>query len=176
MSRTMEQKRAAFALRRVQDFRGNAEKMATHIHNTPMRILNNGLGQALAFLQADNEGKRGNERKESGRLFDIVQEWLCGAPDEEHPARVYGDGSRNLITSLMEGRREEYMRAQEEALALFAWLRKFADAGMLGEDPDPSPEAPGALQNGQQQGEHQAQGANRQRRNRQRNRRRGGRR
>lgn len=143
MSRTVEQKRAAFALRRVQGFRGSKEKMMVHINNTPFRILNNGLGQALAFLQADNEGKRGNDRKESGRLFDILHEWLCGDVNDEYPCRVYPAEAGNLMSALMEGGRDDYMRAQEEALALFVWLKKFADAGMLGAgDADPAPEAP----------------------------------
>lgn len=137
MTRLLEQKRAAFALRFVLRFveeeghRNQAEqqKMATHIQKTPVRILNNGLGQALAFLLADNEGKRGGERKPSGRLYDKLEEWLCGDPDDERPMRVYkSPGQPNLVKQLMEGSREQYLLAQEEALRLFVWLRKFAEA------------------------------------------------
>lgn len=129
MNRTLEQKRAAHALRLVQNPAASKEwrtKMRTHIHKTPVRILNHGLGQALAFLIADNGGKTGEKRQESGLLYDHLGEWLCGPPDEAHPVRIYPAG--DLLEHLIAGDQARYFRAQEEALALFAWLRKFADA------------------------------------------------
>lgn len=136
MKQMLEQKRAAHALRLVRlpaaQNRDWARKMATHINKTPIRILNNGLGQALAFLVADNGGARGDRRKESGVLYDHLTEWLCGEPDEAHPRRIYPAG--DLLERLMEGDQTQYFRAQEEALALFVWLRKFADAYLKTEE------------------------------------------
>lgn len=138
MSRTIEQKRAAFALLKVQNFCDAhqdtkvRDKMSTHVNKTPIRILSNGLGQALAFLQADNEGKT----KESGKLYGWLQEWLSGAVDGDHPCRVYQNDQNNLMGQLMAGSRDEYMRAHEEAIALFTWLKKFADANLPGGQQD----------------------------------------
>ena len=135
MSRLLSQRRAVFALRKIREFSDQAhnpshahkpEKMYTHIHKTPIRILGNGMGQALAFLLSDNEGKSGTHRKESGQLYDWLTEWLCGAADENHPCRVYPE--TDLIGQLMAGDRRAYLRNQEEALLLFSWLTKFADA------------------------------------------------
>lgn len=135
MRRMLSQQRAAFALRKVQDFTDTArnprherkpDKMSTHLHKTPIRILSNGLGQALAFLLSDNEGESGAKRKESGQLYDWLTEWLCGEADENQPCSVYPAG--DLITQLMVGDRRAYLHAQEEALLLFDWLTKFADA------------------------------------------------
>lgn len=158
MSRTIEQKRAAFALKMVQEFRGDNDKMSTHVNKTPIRILNNGLGQALAFLQADNEGKTGRDRKESGKLYDWLQEWLSGATDGDHPCRVYQNGNPNLIGQLMAGSRDDYMRAQEDVLALFTWLKKLASAGMYGQaETTPASEGENATQNAQRNSRQQPQ-------------------
>lgn len=126
MSRSLEQNRAAYALNFVQPFSGDkAEKLQTHIQKTPIRILQNGLGQALAFLLADSEGKADVP---SHQLYDHLQDWLCGATSDSHPCRIYGGQQCNLMKQLIEGDRQQYMLAQEEALKLFTWLKKFADA------------------------------------------------
>lgn len=136
MSRTVSQRRAEFALEFVHDYRvkarpGDNDKMSTHINKTPIRILQNGLGQALAFLLAD---AKGSAAAPAQRLYDEMQKWLCGQRDRESfPCRVYGDGaSPHLIDHLVQGDRARYMAAQDEALRLFVWLKKFSDA-YLGE-------------------------------------------
>ncbi|MBI3635414.1 MAG: type III-B CRISPR module-associated protein Cmr5 [Candidatus Rokubacteria bacterium] len=131
MSRTVSQRRAEFALEFVNSYLANArptdvDKMSTHINKTPIRILQNGLGQALAFLLADAEGKA----TPAQRLYDEMQKWLCGQRDRDlFPCRVYSDGpTSHLMRQLVEGDRAKYLAAQEEALRLFTWLKKFADA------------------------------------------------
>ena len=136
MNRTMEQRRALHAMNFVTNYRGDKTKLSTHVQKTPIRILQNGLGQALAFLLSDNEGKTGNSRQPAGHLYDHLQEWLCGAESEDYPGRVYGGQGPNLIKQLMEGSRSDYMRAQDEALKLFTWLKKFSDAYLGGEAKD----------------------------------------
>ena len=128
MSRTLEQLRASYAMHFVTDYGGDQSKLATHIQKTPIRILQNGLGQALAFLLSDNEGKRGEQRKPSGHLYDQLQGWLCGPDIPGRPCRVYNSQECNLMKQLVEGERASYLQAQEEAIRLFIWLKKFADA------------------------------------------------
>lgn len=127
MSRTLEQRRAAFALGFIEQQRGNGdkdkEKLNTHIHKTPSLILQCGLGQALAFLLADAKG----ELTPSKILYNALQDWLCGTRNAvDRPVRVYNNGE--LIQLLVEGSRSDYFRAQEESLMLLNWLKKFADA------------------------------------------------
>ena len=129
MSRTLDQRRASFALAFITSYRageGGGEKLSTHVHKTPIRILQNGLGQALAYLVAD-------AKPPARALYEHLQEWLCGQVDDRHPCRVYppaasGGGTSELLVSLIGGDRAPYLRAQDEALRLFAWLKKFADA------------------------------------------------
>lgn len=75
MRRLLSQQRAAFALRNVQDFTDTArnpsnerkpDKMSIHLHKTPIRILSNGLGQALAFLLS-RKCRKGRHRSQGIR-------------------------------------------------------------------------------------------------------------
>lgn len=140
MSRTIQQKRAAFALAFVRSHIGKEykEKLLTHILKAPTQVLQNGLGQMLAFLLADNEGnwieqtqptQKGKEIKPSGRLYKQIEKWLCGdAQSDNHPCRVFTDGSTDLMQQIMAGTRWDYIRAQRETLALLGWMKKFAEA------------------------------------------------
>lgn len=124
MNRTLEQQRAKYALKAVnsQKDRKEAAEYGRHIRRLPAMILNNGLGQALAFLLADDEGKN----KPSGEVYKNLAEWTCGAADAEHPRRIYA--GNDLIKELMGGDREAYIIAQQETLRLLTWMKKFADA------------------------------------------------
>ena len=140
MHRTLEQKRAHFALKFIKSFQNDASengdlpridkdfraKLNTFIHKAPVQILQNGLGQMLAYLLADNEGKSGSKRKASKVLYDHLQDWLCGRRDNDHPCRVYE--SSDLMEQITLNSRHHYLQAQKETLALFAWLKKFSDA------------------------------------------------
>lgn len=127
MSRTIEQRRAAFALQfigqQLQRDKEFKDKLNTHIHKSPSLILQCGLGQALAFLLADAEDKAAPSRT----LYDALQDWLCGADDDiERPMRIYRQ--TELIEALVNGSRDDYFRVQEESLMLLNWLKKFAAA------------------------------------------------
>ncbi len=148
MSRTLEQKRAKYALadavipikekhddlkskkgineeaeKEFKKYDKFVKKYATYVRRTPIRILNNGLGQALAFLLSKQE-----KEASAKHFYEQLQTWLCGIKDDMHPMRVYTTGTQDLINQLMEGTRQEYMRAQIETLALLNWMKKFADA------------------------------------------------
>jgi len=127
MSRTLEQRRAAFALEFIKGQLSaedkDKDKLNTHIHKSPSLILQCGLGQALAFLLADAGDK---PKAPSKILYTALQDWLCGSRDDNRPMRVYSQ--TELIEALVKGSRGNYFRAQEESLMLFNWLKKFAAA------------------------------------------------
>ena len=129
MIRTLEQKRAKFCLEFIRKFENDEqrkEKLRTLIQKSPVFILQNGLGQLLAYLLADNAGEKGEHQKASGILYCHLQEWLCGEKGEDNcPCRIYRDGE--LIKQVIAGNRKDYIRAQEECLALLNWLKKFAE-------------------------------------------------
>ncbi len=125
MSRTLEQARAKFALACVREEMPRAAadkaKYLTQAHKTPMRVLSHTLGQAAAFALAKGEGER------AITIYKSLQEWLCGPRSAERPCRVYPT-DKSLIDHLMEGDQAHYVRAQQEALELLAWIKRFAEA------------------------------------------------
>lgn len=122
MGRTLEQERAAFALDRVNGWRdkraNDRESYARFVQRFPAMVLTSGLGQALAFLLADNEGGH----KPSGILYSDLGEWLVVR------RKLYQGTADELIDLLISGDRSTYQQATEEALGLLAWLSRFADA------------------------------------------------
>ena len=80
MSRTREQHRAQYALKFVKEyvrnqsqFFENKAKMHTHIQKASIQILQNGLGQMLAFLLADNEGKKDDRKSRPVSCMRILK-------------------------------------------------------------------------------------------------------
>lgn len=133
MLKTLEQKRAIYALERINKQKNdpkNSGDYGRHVRKMPAMILNNGLGQALAFLLAD-----GNPAS-SGALYKDFQNWVCGnkKDDNDYPRLIYNnekdkDGKdKDLILLLMDKDRSHYMEAQQEILSLLTWMKKFADA------------------------------------------------
>ena len=119
MSVMLEQKRAKYALDKVLKEKKDKEKYGTFIRRLPPMILTNGLGQALAFLLADAEGK---EEKPSWRIYSQMQQWLI------IEQKIYAKPDSGLIETIVRGSRSDYMHAQQEALSLLVWMKKFADA------------------------------------------------
>ncbi len=144
MNRTLEQYRAQYGLHFIQTLRKNGpadgekpeindkfrEKINTLIQKAPVQIMQNGLGQLLAFLLADNEGKEGQYREPAGFFYDHLAKWLCGPADESHPSRIYDES--DLIEQLCTSDRRQYVRAQREALLLLSWTKKFSAAWLAG--------------------------------------------
>jgi CRISPR-associated protein Cmr5 len=125
MRQTLEQKRAKYAMDAVnkQKEGEDPESYGRHVRRMPAMILNNGLGQALAFLLADAEGEG---KTPSMKLYKDIETWLCGSESDDYPRRIYGNG--DLIQLLMQRSRHLYIHAQNETLSLLRWMTKFADA------------------------------------------------
>lgn len=132
MTQTLEQRRAAHALKRVKKHMDNGDKdksegkkirygnYVAYVSSLPATILMNGLGQACATLLSQKE-KAGHKQ-----LFEDVQDWLCG--DEAAPYRNAAGGDTKLMTAITESNQDDYFRAQAEALAYLVWLKKLAKA------------------------------------------------
>ncbi len=122
MGRTLEQERASFALDGINVWRdktaNDRDSYVRFVQRFPAMVLTSGLGQALAFLLADNEGGH----KPSGVLYNNLGEWLVVR------RKLYRGTADKLIDLLISGDRSTYQQATEEALALSVWLSRFADA------------------------------------------------
>lgn len=123
MSQSIEQQRAFYAYQQASTWANaqkDLDKFKTLTPKIPTMILQNGLGQTLSFLLADGSHA-------ATQLYQFMQNWLCSTNNEENrPCKVYPQGE--LIEKLISGNRDDYMRAQQETLALFNWVKKFVDA------------------------------------------------
>jgi CRISPR-associated protein Cmr5 len=122
--RTLEQRRAAKALERINERKRlptkDQERYVSYVQALPAEIVMNGLGQAMAMHLAAAGGKAGDPHR---LLHDDVAAWLCGNP--ALPALPYGG---DLIRSIMGNDQSAYLLAQAEAVAYCGWLKRFAVA------------------------------------------------
>ena len=127
--RSMDQERAEFALKKIQAIlRGTDQshkvEVRRYLNNLPALIRMNGLGQALAFFRMKGEGTAHDA------IYRMVGTWLCDASSK---GRIFSE-SADVLTSITQSDMAHYMAAQNEALALLQWLKKFAVALLPKED------------------------------------------
>lgn len=128
MPNTLAQQRSDFALERVRNLLGDRKKFATFAQGLPAMVKQNGFGQTLAFCLhkgTDKDGRLDNS-KEHTQAFHILAAWLQNRQilNDTAPAAVMQQLSRMS--------QQDYLRAQEEALALWEWVKRYANAGIFG--------------------------------------------
>jgi CRISPR-associated protein Cmr5 len=131
---TLEQRRAAFALARIDGVKSlpDKAKYKTQLLKLPARLHSNGLGQTVAFYLSVGPSKPGKPSKPERVICDWLQTWLTTEQDLYPPQ----DLMRSLTgTGLAQGVDAEakYRKASAEARALAVWLKRFAEAFISGE-------------------------------------------
>lgn len=126
MGQTIQQKRAAFALKRIKDLlvklKPEARKeFISYASGLPAMIHMNGLGQTMAFCKV-----KGKDRESYQQLYCLVSDWLCQS------GQPYS-GKANVLDGITQADMGLYQLAQAEALVLMSWVKKFAKA-FLAED------------------------------------------
>lgn len=129
---TLEQRRAKFALDKIDIVKEDAEKRAkykTQLLKLPARLHTSGMGQTVAFYLASGNGSP------EATICGWLGTWL-------HDVGIYGDDDliRWITGSVPELQKGEeraellYRQASAEARALAVWLKRFAEA-FLAEEP-----------------------------------------
>jgi CRISPR-associated protein Cmr5 len=131
---TMQQKRAAFALKHVEQAKNagvNQKEYKSYAAALPAMIHMNGLGQAVAFyLSKVERDNRGNIIANDLHylLYKLLSDWLC---QEGQPYAGYKDKKdKDLLSGITQEDMHKYLLAQAEAMALMDWVKKFAEAYM----------------------------------------------
>lgn len=132
---TRDQQRAQFAWDKVEE--AAQQKIINDYSNlskaVPSLIMNSGLMQTLAFLQAKMDPKKPVSQQHHVLLLAHVMIWLgpillvpISRPPTTHEeiATAYKETMRSLHGS----ESTRYMRATSETMALLRWIRQFADA------------------------------------------------
>jgi len=89
----------------------------------PMLIKTNGLGATFAFINAKKE-------RPHQLLYEQVFQWLKSYDEE-----TFGN-NEDLIKVLVSLSSLEYRAVTVEVLALFGWLRRFAEGFLEGDETD----------------------------------------
>ena len=139
MTQLMQQQRAQYALKKVNDYARTYSSSAdyqsrfkSYSRSLPAMIHTNGLGQAMAFCCAqmaqDKEADKRNSREAAYyALYHLLETWLCG---EDQP---YADND-NLLTGITTADMNKYRQAQAETQMLMSWVKKFAEAFLMSSD------------------------------------------
>ena len=125
MKKTIQQKRAAFALKAVEQAKrdlGNSSEYKSYASGFPAMIQMNGLGQAAAFYRSKGAGTDSKAHAYI-TLYNTLSEWLtkAGQPYQNDEDLLLGITNKPMHT---------YMLAQAEALVFLDWVKKFAKAYM----------------------------------------------
>jgi len=115
---TKEQKRSAFALEQIEKvFRLPVDKeTANFVVGVPTMVLANGLGQTMAFLLS-------KQKDQHTKTFRVIRQWL----EQEVPSlKTVSD--LDFLKSFSGLDQNKYLLAQQEALALLQWLKRYVRA------------------------------------------------
>lgn len=129
MSNTLGQKRSEFALLKVLNVdKSLTPKFDKLVLGLPAMILQNGLGQTLAFLlaKATKESKL-HTGDHHYIAYKIIADWSKDQgilKDISSPA--------NCIMEISQMPQSEYLHMQEETLALLEWVRRYANTDFQG--------------------------------------------
>lgn len=113
----MQQERAQFALKGVQDAikaNVNAKEYISYASSLPAMIHTNGLGQAAAFFKSKG--------KTHEVLYQLLSDWLS---QKNQPF-----AGMDLLEGITSSDMKIYRLAQAEAQALMDWVKKFSKAYM----------------------------------------------
>lgn len=119
--KTIEQERAHFAYEKIEEINRLQENKKKEykqlVRGLASMILQNGLGQALAFLKA--KGKKSKEDRHN-ILYDHINLWL---------KKYFKKGNNfDILKAIREETSSSYRLYTKETLAFMVWLKKFAEA------------------------------------------------
>ncbi|WP_006786748.1 type III-B CRISPR module-associated protein Cmr5 [Thiorhodospira sibirica] len=132
MSKLIEQQRAEFALRAIENALAMPEnshyqhkELKSYARRLPAMIQSNGFGQAMAFYYSKRE-----KFHAYGMIYQMVEDWLCRS------GQVYAGTNEapRLLKAITQHDQMMYRRAQAETLALMIWVKKFAEALISADD------------------------------------------
>lgn len=123
---TLQQRRAAFALRRIQALAKRSEgkpderqkfnkEFNSYASAMPFMIHANGLGQTAAFYR-----RKGTEHTYY-QLYQLLGDWLS------QPEQPFA-GKADLLEGITQSDMAVYLAAQAEAMLFLDWVKKLANA------------------------------------------------
>jgi CRISPR-associated protein Cmr5 len=130
MPPTLEQKRALHAWKEVEDLiskytnKKDQEEYEGEAKKLPSRIINAGLGQALAFIHAKRNKKKPLEllEKHISDWILIERKLLPIISNNDTPPKI-------LLEAIVKSNSSEYLRrVTDETMAYMIWINRFLEA------------------------------------------------
>lgn len=121
--KNLEIERAKFAYKKVSLI-GQDKEYKSYVKKLPQMILNNGLGNAIAFINSKKNGNSSSS-KSYKKLYSHIEEYL--------KQRGFLEQSNNLIKKVVDMDSKTYLLCTKEVLAYVKWLKRFAE-GMIKDD------------------------------------------
>jgi len=125
MKTTLAQQRAAFALDQLEKLKCRREDFKSFSAGLPSMILQNGFGQALAFLAAKAKSFEFTDKHYAA--LKIILAWLVN-----RELLIQGN-EKEQILQISTMTQRNYLRAQRETLAMLEWLKRYANAALFTE-------------------------------------------
>ncbi|KIM12162.1 MAG: hypothetical protein KU38_04460 [Sulfurovum sp. FS08-3] len=141
-SRNQDKQRAIFSYQCVGSFVNenrdeNQKRYRAYIRSIPSMILNNGLGSTIAFMFSKRLKKEGEVYNQIGEnIFNWLREeqnrYLIALENKDKAE----DKLKELTDKVIYLNSSEYRATTNELLALFNWLKRFADGMIEGDKED----------------------------------------
>ena len=123
MSQNIGQNRAAFCLDQLADINDKIrEDFKPFSAGLPSFILQNGFGQALAFLVAKGKAKYDDKHLTA---FRIICDWLV------ERNIIKSEQPKDILLQIARLEQTQYLQAQQETLAMLEWLKRYANAELF---------------------------------------------
>lgn len=103
------------------DFQNNFK---SYVKNVPMLIKTNGIAATFAFVKSKSK----NENNEYNIIYDLVDIWL--RTEMKNPI-IQENSHTELSKALIDMSPSDFKRATKEVLALFVWLKRFAEGNLM---------------------------------------------
>jgi len=116
----LEKDRAKFAYGCVVEANKNDKiknDYKPYVKKISMMILNNGLGATFAFVYS---------KKKNGNAYELI--------DKQVLKWFHLDEKQDLVKWIIDQESQEYRATTNEVLALFGWLKRFADGMIEGDE------------------------------------------
>lgn len=128
---TLEQQRSEFALNLLQGTKANQlleeSDFTGFMNGIPTMILQNGFGQALAFLLSRISRKNGLNKYEFA--FNGIKDWL-----QTRNLLDKKSDNASIMENISKMTQSQYLEAQEESMKLLQWLKRYVKAFGKGDD------------------------------------------
>lgn len=117
--KSIEQGRASYAYecaeksKKIKDYK-------SHVKKIPMLIKTNGIGNTIAFIKAKDNTYT--------KIYEQIQEWIFNKCHNKLVSKdIQRKNNNDLAKVLVNITSSRYRSITVEVLALFNWLRRFAD-------------------------------------------------